>query len=239
MIEPHPLLELQRLDLEADQHRARRAALPERAASAACEAELAAVAHARGEADVRRAALRREEHQAEAVVADLEAKTRAVSARLYSGEVKAIKELEGLQLELRECQRRQGEQEAAEFALLEREEEVSGEIAALDARRDHLTAELAELRSALAAAEDEIDAELGRLLEARAGAVAQLDATLVARYERLRVGPAIRGRAAVRVAGDTCGGCRSALPIAFAAGLQGEPAGTTVPCPRCGRILVL
>lgn len=239
MSDTHPLLELQRLDLLGDELRARRAALPERAAAAACEADAASTSALRSEAEARRAALRREEHEAEASVADLEAKTRTVSARLYSGEVKAIKELEGLQLELRDCQRRQHEQEAAEFALLEREEQVSAEIAELDARCAALEAQRAALRAALGAAEAAIDAELGGVLEARAGALAQLEAPLVARYDRLRAAPPIRGRAAVRFTGDTCGGCRASLPIAFVTGLHGEPAGTTVPCPRCGRILVL
>jgi hypothetical protein len=237
--EPHPLLEVQRLDGAAEALRARRAGLPERAACVAREAEIAALAHERVEAGERRAALTREERRLEAVVADLDARAREVEGRLYSGRIQAIRELEGLQLELRELQRRQGEQEEAELALLEQEEHLAGEIAASEARSAALAAELAELRRAVAAAEAEIDAELERLLAARAGQAGRLDAELLTRYERLRLAPPLRGRAAVRIAGGACEGCRATLPIAFASRLPRETLGATALCPRCGRILVL
>jgi predicted nucleic acid-binding Zn-ribbon protein len=239
MSESHPLLSLQQPDLAVDGLRTRRATLPERAACATRAAELAALGTAREEAEGRRAALGREEHRAEALVADLAARTREVGERLYSGQVKAIKELEALQQELRECQRRQAEQETAELALMEQEETVGGEIAALDARRTALTEQLAQLTGALTAAEAEIDAELARLLAARDAAAAGLDPTLLARYETLRAAPPIKGRAVVRFADGVCAGCRSSLPIAFVSSLYGAAAGSTSACPRCGRILVL
>lgn len=238
MGESHPLLELQRLDLYAQELRARRAGLPERAACAAGEAELAAIALARGEADARRVALGREEHRVEALVADLEAKASVVQARLYSGEIKAIKELEALQHELGEYRRRQGEQEDAEFALMEQEERLGAEIAELDARREALTARVAALGAAIAAAEAEIDAELARVLDARGGACAHVDGEMLARYERLRAAPPLRGRALAQIAGGACSGCRATLPIAFASRLPRGP-GATALCPRCGRILML
>jgi predicted nucleic acid-binding Zn-ribbon protein len=239
VIESHPLLEVQRLDHQARELRARREGLRERAEHAAREAELAALRAQRSEAEARRTALGREEHRAEALVADLEAKARDVETRLYSGKVTALKELEALHHELGECRRRQAEQEEAEFAVMEQEERLGAEIAALDARRDTLEREAAGLRAAIGAAEKEIDAELGGVVEARAAAGALLDAALLASYERLRAAPPLRGRAAVRIANGACDGCHATLPIAFASRLHGLPAGSTVPCPRCGRILVL
>jgi uncharacterized protein len=238
MGQPHPLLELQRLDLEADQLRARRAGLPERAAHAAREVELTALARTRAEVEARRVALGQEEHQAATVVADLEAKAHEVEGRLYSGQVKAIKELEALQHELHEWRRRQGEQEEAELALMEQQEGVSGEIAALDARRKALEGERTGLREVIAAAEAEIDAALARILEARSAALPHVAGDVLKRYEALRAAPPIRGRAVVRIQGGACSGCRATLPIAFASGLEREPAGTIVACPRCGRLLV-
>ena len=239
MSEAHPLLEVQRLDLRTDELRSLRAGLPERAACAAREAELAALGALGAEAETRRVALSREEHLVEAKVADLGAKAREVEARLYSGEVKAIKELEALQHELGEWQRRRGEQEGAELALLEQEERVASELAELAARGKALEAELAAFRTALASAEAEIDAELARLLEARGAAARELAEPLLRRYDSLRASPPIRGRAAVRITEGACLGCRRALPIAFVSGLHGEPAGATAFCPHCGRILVL
>ena len=239
MADRHPLLEIQRLDLQADELRTRRAGLPERAACAGREAELAALAAPRAETEARRAALAREERLLEAKVADLGAKAREVEARLYSGEIKAIKELEALQHELGEWQRRHGEEEAAELALMEQEERAAAELAALGARRVALEAELGALRTSLAAAEAELDAELARLQEARGAASRELDASLLLRYDALRAAPPIRGRAAVGLADGACLGCSRALPIAFLSGLYGHAEGATALCPHCGRILVL
>jgi uncharacterized protein len=239
MTEVHPLIEAQRLDLYADALRTRRAALPERAACAETEAAIRALVAARSELDAERAALAREEHRIESVVADLDAKAHDVETRLYSGQVKAIKELEALQHELSEGRRRQAEQEAAELALLERAEEVATRLAALDAEHAALAKSLAELRARLAALEADLDGELAKAEATRAAALAPVDPALVKRYETLRAAPPIRGRAVVRIEGDVCAGCRSSLPIAFASELHGRPAGTTVACPRCGRILVV
>jgi hypothetical protein len=236
---PHPLLELQRLDLQARELREWRAGLPERATCAALEAEVAALVLVRAEMDARRVALGSEERRAEALVADLEARTREVEARLYSGQVKAVKELEALQHALAACRRRQSEQEEAELALLEQEERLTAEIAALDARHGELLAQLAELRAAIGTVEQEIDAELGRLVEARASASAQVDPALLARYERLRAAPLLRGRAAVQIADGSCSGCFETLPLALVGRLRREAACATVECPHCGRMLVL
>jgi uncharacterized protein len=122
---------------------------------------------------------------------------------------------------------------------MEQEEQVAGELAALDARAAALEAELAALRASLAAKEAQIDAELARLLGVRAAAAAELDAALLRRYDTLRAAPPIRGRAAVRITDGACLGCRRALPIAFVSSLYGAAAGATALCPHCGRILVL
>lgn len=239
MPERHPLLELQRLDLEADGLRAQRAGLPERAATAERDAALAKLASARAEADARAAALGHAEHEVETRVADLRARARDVETRLYSGEVKAIKELEGLQLELRDWQRKQGEEETTELALMEQQEALAAEIATLAARAEALATERAALALALTVRETEIDAALARILVARAAAGAALEPAVLTHYERLRIAPPNRGVAAVEIGNGVCLGCRATLPIAFAQTLEGRSPGTSVACPRCGRLLVL
>jgi uncharacterized protein len=239
MQDRHPLLELQRLDLEVDGLRARRAGLPERAAGAERDAALATIASARAEADARAAALGHAEREVETRVADLRARARDVETRLYSGKVKAIKELEGLQLELRDWQRKQGEEETTELALMEQQEALAAEIATLAARAEALAAERTALAAALAARETEIDAALAGILAARAAAGAALEPALLTHYERLRVALPNRGVAAVKIGEGVCLGCHATLPIAFAQTLEGRPPGTAVACPRCGRLLVL
>ena len=235
----HPLIEAQRLDLYADALRARRAALPERPASAEKETALRALLAARAGLEVERAALATEERRVEALVADLDAKAHDVETRLYSGQVKAIKELEALQHELKEGRRKQAELESAELELLEKAETLDARLAALDAEHAALAKALAELRSRLATLEADLDGEIAGATATRDAALAAVDSTLAKRYQTLRAAPPIRGQAVARVESGACAGCRASLPIAFASELGSKPAGTIVACPRCGRILVL
>jgi hypothetical protein len=237
MAEDHPLLELQRIDASADALRARRAALPERAKLRDGEAELSALEQARGEAHERRLALGREARRVDEQVADLEARARAVEKDLYSGRLSAPRELEALQTELRDFQRRQREREDEELVLLEQEERTDAEIASLGARSEALAVEVAALRASLGAAESRLDAELERLAAARTPAAARLSAEWLGAYEKLRALPRLGGRVAAAVEGGTCTGCGMALPTAVASRLPQEPAEAIVHCPHCGRIL--
>lgn len=238
MDEDAPLLELQQLDLCADALLAQRASLPERAALQQCEAELLALARAREEAEERRTALGREERRIETLVEDLEAHAREVEGTLYSGKVKAVRELEALQAELASFQRRQHEQEDAELALLEQEEKLDAEIAGVGARSAACEARAAELRGAIAAAESRIDAELAALLERRAALQPRLAAPCLAVYEKLRGQPKLAGRVTASAAGGTCRGCMNVLPTTVASLLQRHDTSGVVQCPRCSRILL-
>lgn len=239
MSEPHPLVELERLDSYGDELRARRDGLPERAALAAGEAELEALAPRQAELGGRRSELARDEREAEGRVEDCQAKAREAESKLYSGQIKVPKELEALQLELRELQRRLGEQEEAELAVMEQEERLARELAELEARSAELAKQLPLLREAIASTEAEVAAELARIHEARAGVAAHVEEGVLAHYERLRTAPQHRGRTVVRIEKGACSGCWATLPIAFEARLPKNTPGATALCPRCGRILVL
>ena len=238
MADIHPLLELQRVDSDADALRAQREALPERALLRDGESEGAALAEQRAAAEARLAALAHEERRIEADVADARAKAREIEESLYSGRVSAVKELEALQAELRAFQQRQRDHEEAELALMEQEEQLAAGIAALDARRDALSGGATGWRAALAASEAAIDAELGELASARAAVVAQLPPATVAAYEKLRAVARFKGRVVARIEGETCNGCWGGLPIAFVSRFARESVGTTTECPRCGRLLL-
>ncbi len=238
MAETHPLLELQRLDSEADALRARRDALPERALLRDGDVEIAMLASQRGDANERELALGRDEHRVETQVTDARAKAQEIEATLYSGKVKVVNELKALQAELRSFQQRQREHEEAELALMEQQEQLAAEIAALDARNATLASESSALRAALGAAEAEIDAALARLAGARAGVVAGLAAPALATYEKLRAMPRLKGRVVAQIEGEMCNGCFGAVPIAFASRFSQEAADTTTECPRCGRLIL-
>lgn len=237
MPEAEPLLELQRLDSNADAARKRCAELPERAALREQEAEAAALAVARADADERRRVVGGQLRAAEAAVADLEAKAREVERSLYSGETTALRELGALQDELRDVQRRRAEREEAELAVMEQEEQLDAEIAQLAARAAALEARSAELRDAIAAEEARTDAELAVLAAERALVAPRIPEPLLAEYETLRAVPRLAGRAAARLRGEICGGCSVSLPITAAARIRREP-GVTAHCPRCGRLLI-
>jgi predicted nucleic acid-binding Zn-ribbon protein len=233
------LLVLQRLDSRADALRARRERLSERAALEACEAESTTLAREHEEVALRRVALRREERRVDELVADLDAKARQVGDALYSGRVSVARELEALQTELRDFERRRSEQEEVELAVMEREEELDGQLAAMDARRQTLDAQAAALRLAIEAAESQIDGELAGIAAERADVASRLSEPLREIYEKLRTLPRLAGRAAAPLEGGNCGGCRMALPTALVGRLRREPGDGTAPCPHCGRILVL
>lgn len=238
MAESHPLLELQRLDSEADALRARRDALPERALLSERGAEISSLESQRGEANEREVALGRDEHRVETQVTDARAKAQEIEATLYSGKIKVVNELKALQAELRSFQQRQRQHEEAELALMEQQEQLATEIAALDARNEALTSEARVLRAVLDVAEAEIDAELARLAAERAAVVTQLAAAALATYEKLRAMPRLKGRVVARIEGEMCNGCFGAVPIAFASRFSQEAADTTTECPRCGRLIL-
>ncbi|HSJ96850.1 MAG TPA: hypothetical protein VLC53_07255, partial [Myxococcota bacterium] len=149
----NPLLQLQRLDASADALRRRCAELPERAALREQEAEAAALLGARAAAGERRQHVGSQLREAEALVADLDAKAREVERSLYSGETTALRELGALQDELRDVRRRQGEREDAELVVMAQEEQLDAELAALDARAAAVAPRSAELRTAIGAEE--------------------------------------------------------------------------------------
>jgi hypothetical protein len=233
-----PILELQDIDASADELRARRAGLPERAALRACEEALAALTREREEAEARRASLRREERRADALVADSKAKAKEVETALYSGKVTAARELEALQRELAGLQRAQREHEDAELAVLEQEEELDAALVQMESRRAQLEEELGALRVATLAHEQKIDAELERLAELRTAALPLVPAAWLGIYEKLRALPRLAGRVAVVVERGACSGCRMALPMIQMSRMLREPAARVDRCPHCTRIVV-
>jgi len=236
MPEANPLLELQRLDSNADDLRQRCAELPERAALREQGSQAAALVAERAAADERRRVLGARIREAEALVADLDARAREVERSLYSGSTRVVRELEALQEELRDARRRQGEREDAELVVMEQAEQLDAEIAALEARRGELEARGAELLAAIAAEEERTEAELAQLAKQREAVVPQVPPALLADYETLRALPRLAGRAAARLQNGTCSGCSVSLPTAVAARIQRERA-EIAHCPRCGRIL--
>jgi predicted nucleic acid-binding Zn-ribbon protein len=230
------LLALQDLDTSIDQHRHRRAHLPERAALAAVDQEAARLrSSAAGVTEVRDPIAERQA-VLEGDLSATEERAAAVSRRLYGGEVSASRELQALAADIDGLKARAAELEDQVLELMEEREP-------LDARLDNLATELTglearrrELAAALATSEAEVDEQLVDLDHRRDAAARAVPPDLVATYDRLR--GRLGGVAVARLVGGHCDGCHLTLPAAELDRIRHLPDGEVVTCDQCGRILV-
>jgi uncharacterized protein len=232
----HVLLDLQAHDTTADQHRHRRANLPERAQLTAATKALAAL-----DADIAGVAaehdgLAREQKRVEDEVATIEAKAVAEDGRLYSGSVTAAKDLQAIQDEIGALRRRQGTLEDEVLELMVLIEPLDAQLATLATRRAALQADVHRLQAAIAAAEAEIDGQLAVVAGERAALVADVPAATLAEYESLR--KSLGGVAVAKLEGASCRGCHLQLSAVELDRIRKLPRDEVVHCEECGRILV-
>ena len=233
-----PLLDLQDLDLARDRLGVERAALPERAAILASRATAEQLDADHGVMVEQCRALSASEHELGDEVSAVAARAKDVEATLYSGTVRASKELTALQEEIRLHGVRQSELEGRELELLEEIDRVDRTMAENRAAHTRTCAELAHLTDALTLAEQAIDAELAKLDLARQGLLGSIPAEIVVTYERLRTRERLVGRAATSLVEGGCGGCRMKLPVLEYNRMKQKPEDALLLCVHCGRILV-
>ena len=232
----HPLQTIQRLDTEAEQMQHRRATLPQRNDLIAAEkeraegkAKLDIIASNRVEAMMRHKRLEQE-------AAIVEAKANKDDNRLYSGEVRGIRDLQALQEEVVGLRSRQGHlEEQAIEALIEAEELEEAEALLrtdVEACEERMTVLQAEVSSA----EAEIDEQLAAALTARAEASTLLAGPVLGTYERLRLtyGPST----AVEFDPSSGCGCPSQMPAVEVARIKRCPQGSVENCSECGRLVL-
>jgi predicted nucleic acid-binding Zn-ribbon protein len=163
-----------------------------------------------------------------------EAEKRRLTERLYSGAVRAPRDLEGLQKNIAGSEERIGALETRVLEAMEREESLTARIGEIERGLRADRERLAELQQAAARRLGELDAELADLQERRGALAAAVAAPVLREYERVRsraggVGVGI-------VTGGVCGACGVALPPLMTSRLShGEGLLT---CEHCGRILV-
>ncbi|MEM9467043.1 MAG: hypothetical protein AAGA90_16850 [Actinomycetota bacterium] len=230
------LLDLQRLDTTTQQLTHRRSHLDQRQALLEAQAEQArqqteidAVAAARVEVATRQ---RRFEDEAQ-IVSD---KADADDARLYGGEVTAIKDLEALQSEIAGLRARQSDFEDQVLEAMEEAEDLAARITALEAARAEVDGVIAGLEAEIAEAEAEIDAELAQVATERDGVAGGVDGALIAEYERRR--PAFGAATVVRFDGSGCSGCPSAMPAMEVDRIKHLDGTDPADCEECGRIVL-
>ncbi|MHA7836396.1 MAG: zinc ribbon domain-containing protein [bacterium] len=232
------LLDVQTLDVARDRLVLRRETLPERVALDQVLAGRTPLDEAHAAQTARRDERARGERDLGREVAALAARIQEAEETLYSGSVRAPKELESLQEEIRLLRARQDELEEREMTLLEEIEQEERAMRENRARLEESDREADRLRAAIGEAESEIDAELDRLAAERAPETSQLPPAILAEYERLRGRPRLAGRGAAPLDAGSCGGCRVKLPVMEYHRLKAEPEEALLTCMNCGRLLI-
>jgi predicted nucleic acid-binding Zn-ribbon protein len=225
------LLTLQGIDDEADAKRRHLADVEERlAGDEALEAARAELA----EAEVEHTSVSREQRNLEAEVAALNAKIAPEEKRLYDGSVKNPKELSSIQHEIDLLKQRRGKFEERLLEVLARLEVAEARLAearasvereAARSREEHasLEQEAARLRQAIDALEARREAQRRQIVPGS-----------LSLYDNLRKR---RGNAIVRIQGQSCSGCRVAMPEVMRKRAMSPV--QLAQCPNCERILYI
>jgi predicted nucleic acid-binding Zn-ribbon protein len=232
----HRLLEIQDLDIAADQLQHRRATLPERSRLASAQAAVAehesSLVGLRADREAHLSSQRIAEDQLEALAERAAAEER----RLYGGGVTAVREVEAIQSELGSLGRRRADLEDEAIADMEAVEELSRLLVGEERDLTDREREVVQLIGEVGALEAALDAELAANVTARSVLAEGMAADLLDTYERLRA--RLGGVAVARLEGGHCLGCHLALPATEVDAVRRAPEGTIVTHEECGRILV-
>ncbi len=230
------LLAVQELDTAIDQNQHRRATLPERSELAAVDQSIAALGADLAAATASRDEIAGRQEEAEAELASTEGRRDAVQRRLYSGEVRASRDLQALAGDVDVLGARISGLEEQILTLMEEREPFDARVGELSEQMSALTERRTVAAEALARAEEKLAAELAGHQARRREVAAGVPGDLLATYDRLRVRR--DGVGAARLVGDRCNGCHLTLPATELDRIRRLPPGEVVTCDQCGRILV-
>ena len=169
---------------------------------------------------------------------DVEAvRTRRVKeqARIDAGQVTNPKDLERLQAELANIDRRIGVLEDEELEVMEQLDEATKAAAGFDLKIDEFDARIQELTSARAERGAGVERELATVTADREPAIEGMPADLMALYDRIREQSGI-GAAELRA--KQCGGCRLTVEPAELSRIRTAPSDEVIRHEECGVIMV-
>lgn len=229
------LLVVQAHDTAMDQLGHKLKTLPEYQALADIADERAHLDAKLAEVGERRHELARDQKRIEDDVALIEARHDKDSARLYSGEVTAHKELQLLQDELRTLGTRRSTLEDQILEIMEAAEPLDREIGEAETAVLNTEERKATVEQALAAASAEIEAEIASEQEQRQTMASEIESDLLATYERAR--EACGGVGVSRLVAKTCQGCHLQLAAIEYDRIRKSAADVISYC-DCGRLLV-
>jgi len=236
MSAPDQLLVIQEHDTTIDQLTHKRATLPERTEREQVIEAISALDQAVVPLEEARKQVRFEQERLEHEVAMLEEKTTRENAKLYSGNVTGVKELQALQDEIASLKRHQGTLEEAIIEQMEAAEPLDAQLADLADKRTKAEARLTDVEQNITAAEAEIDVELDKEQGERTTAAGEVAEDLLERYEQARID--LGGIAIARYSGGVCGGCHIQMSAMEADRMKRAAPDQIVTCAECERILV-
>ncbi len=225
------LLELQSIDIEIEQQRAR---LAEIAPLLGDDSALRTLAEqASSSRNTLDNALARQKELDDAI-ADYTAKIETAEARLYSGSVKNPRELQNLQADVNMLKRHRAEQEDNLILVLDEVEEARRDRDLLSRQLQSTTADWKANQQSMIEEQTRLRRESVELDLRRNHVVSRIPSPEVALYDRAR-----RQRPnhpVARLRGDVCDACRVGVPTRMA--LEIRAAANLATCPNCGRILL-
>ena len=169
---------------------------------------------------------------------DVEAvRTRRVKeqARIDAGQVTNPKDLERLQAELANIDRRIGVLEDEELEVMEQLDEATKAAAGFDLKIDEFDARIQELTSARSERGAGVERELAAVTADRGPAIEGMPADLMALYDRIREQSGI-GAAELRA--KQCGGCRLTVEPAELSRIRTAQSDEVIRHEECGVIMI-
>jgi len=237
MAEPFDtLLLVQERDTGLDQLRHRIGSLPERAALKEVRVRQQATGDALAGAEATVKDLSTRQRTLEERIATTARRRHQIEQRMDSGEVTSSRDLQAMSHEIDQLGVHQSELEEEELALLEEEEPIDAELAALVGEVAGLTVEAERLQSVLSEAEVSLRVAIAAEEAARADLASAVPPELYEHYERLR--SRLGGVGAARLVGDHCDGCHLGLSSVDLEKIRRLPPDELAICPECDRILV-
>jgi predicted nucleic acid-binding Zn-ribbon protein len=230
------LLDVQGLDLRADQLRHQRANLPELAEIAELQAGRTALDNQARDARIVVDDLTVEQQKVDADVEQVKARRVRDRDRMDKGLITNPKDLERMQHELQSLERRIASLEDDELEVMARVEDAQRELDSLTAQVRAADERLATLATARDEKLAEIDTELGKVTAERATAAEGMPEDLMALYEKLRTQKGGVGAAALHQ--RRCTGCQLGIDTAELAVIKRAPSNEVIRCEECSRILV-
>lgn len=165
----------------------------------------------------------------------VEAKRSEEETRLYSGKVRAAKELQALQDEVDSLKRRRELIDEKVLIQMDAMEQCKARFHQTKTELDEVKGRLKEKKAGSKKEDDTIKAQYQELSRQRNSIASEVPAKLLERYDKLR--PTKGGLAVVAIEdGNSCGGCRMGLPSSVV--VRVKEGHEIVLCDNCSRMLV-